>query len=293
MTELITQSELMQIKAIASDAYDSRLLSPEIRNAQAAFFVAAVGAELGLSPIQSLQNIYVIKGKAILSSHAILAIVMRRRDICKYFRLVESTAERATYETLRDGAPTPSQLTYTIDDAKRANLLNNPTWKNHPAAMLRASCGTSLARAVYPDLVLGVYDDYEAPEIRGEEPVIVSSVSAPAPQLPAAPETPHPAFAPTSSERVQELLSQIQQADSVAKLQEMAASFTREPEDVRAAIRDDYKAHAATLREVEAILSDARQEGADLEALRARAVKLPADLPSSLEAQLGAALKLS
>ena len=262
MTEIISQADFAHIKSIAADAFESRLLSPEIRNAQAAFFVAAVGAELGLSPIQSLQNIYVIKGKAILSSHAILAIVMRRRDVCKYFRLVESTAERATYQTLRDGYPEPSSFTYTLDDARRANLLSNPTWKNHPAAMLRARCGTSLARAVYPDLILGLYDEEEAVEIRGDvavsrvEPVASVPVAIDAsrvpPALPAAEPTTEPAgaFAPTDAERIEKYRAEIEACDATADLYEIAKSLQGYPV-VRDALRALYTEKRKSLEQAQ------------------------------------------
>lgn len=250
MPEIISQAEYAHLKSIAADAFESRLLSPEIRNAQAAFFVAAVGAELGLSPIQSLQNIYVIKGKAILSSHAILAIVMRRPTVCTYFRLIESTAERATYETLRAGHPKPTSLTFTIDDAKRANLLGNATWKSHPAAMLRARCGTSLARAVYPDLVLGLYNEDEGEEIREDrhivepEPSALDTSRAPAALPPAA--EPHPAFAPTDEEKIaakiEAFRAQLEACDNSGDLYEIAKDIRSLPEANRESLKSLYVA---------------------------------------------------
>lgn len=249
---ILTPQQYGEIESIAAKAFESRLLNSEIRNAQAAFFVAAVGAELGLSPLQSLQNIYVIKGKAILSAHAILALVKRRRDICSYFRLVESTAESATYETLRTGEPEPTRLTFTIEDAKRANLLNNPTWKAHPSAMLRARCGTALARAVYPDLILGVYDEYEAPEIRGSdtvsrmetEPPVALDASRVPPALPAA--EPTGPFAPTEEEKIaakiEAFRAQLEACDNNADLYEIAKDIRSLPEANRESLKSLYVA---------------------------------------------------
>lgn len=268
MSEIISAAEFAHLKAIAADAFESRLLSPEIRNAQAAFFVAAVGAELGLSPIQSLQSIYVIKGKAILSSHAILAIVMRRRDVCKYFRLVESTAERATYQTLRDGHPEPSSFTFTLDDAKRANLLSNPTWKNHPAAMLRARCGTSLARAVYPDLILGLYDEEEAVEIRGTddytrrlpaaEPVAIDASRVP-PALPAA--EPTGAFAPTEAERVAKFRAELEACETDADLFEIAKEIRALSDAAKDQLKPVYVARKEAIARAAAVAAEAAANG--------------------------------
>ena len=38
----------------------------------------------------------------------------------------------------------------------------------YPAAMLRARCSAALLRAVYPDLALGVYEQDEAEEFKGQ-----------------------------------------------------------------------------------------------------------------------------
>ena len=282
MSDLLSPADVSHLKSIASDAYDSKLLSPEIRSAQAAFFVAAVGAELGLSPIQSLQSIYVIKGKAILSSHAVLAIVMRRRDICKYFRLVESTPERATYETLRDGSDKPSSLTYTIEDAKRANLLNNPTWKSHPAAMLRARCGTALARATYPDLVLGVYDESEAEEIRGDlrgvaqEPVI-RIAPEPARTIEAAPEPAQlPAASQAQTSQAPAMIARIYEANTIAVLQGLVPEIKALSEADRDAVRAPYAAQSSCLT----LINRARVPGTDLEKLTEEALHLKGLTPA-------------
>ena len=139
------------------------------------------GDELGIGPMQALRAIHVVKGKPILSADLMIALVKKNASVCEYFRLVETTSERCTYETRRRGDPEPTRLTWTMEDARRADLTRNPTWKNHPAPMLRARCGSALARAVYPDLVMGIYDETEAVEIGGDalEPVRVEAVPLP------------------------------------------------------------------------------------------------------------------
>ncbi|MEO1632356.1 MAG: recombinase RecT [Bacteroidota bacterium] len=126
------------------------------------------GHELGIGPMQALRSIHVVKGKPILSADLMVALC-KRSGVCRYFRLVESTPERAVYETQREGDPEPTRLVWTMQDAKRARLTGNGNWQKHPAAMLRARCSSALARAVYPDLVAGIYEDDEAREIGGRD----------------------------------------------------------------------------------------------------------------------------
>lgn len=110
---------------------------------------------LGIDPMPGLAGIHVIDGRAGLSAEMIVALVHRHPD-CRYFRCVESTPERSTYETLREGSPEPTTLTWTIEDAKRAGLLGKQNWKKYPAEMLRARAAKNLGMAEFPDILLGV-----------------------------------------------------------------------------------------------------------------------------------------
>ncbi len=142
----------------------SRILPDSVKTPEAAFAIIITGRELGLTAMQSLRSIHVISGKTILSADLVASLVKSRRDVCAYFMLVESTTERAVYKTQRVGEPEPTTMTFTLDDAKRADLMSNNTWTKYPAQMLRARCITGLARAVYPDLAMGLYDTDEIQE---------------------------------------------------------------------------------------------------------------------------------
>lgn len=153
------------------------------------FVILMTGHELDISPMQAIRSINVIKGKAVMSSDLMAALVQRRSSVCEYFRLVESTPERATYETKRRGHPEPVRLSYTLAEAKAAGLLGKDNWRNHGTAMLRARSSGALARAVYPDLVHGMYVEDEGEEIARDEAV---AYAAPAP-VDAAGDAPPPA----------------------------------------------------------------------------------------------------
>lgn len=119
------------------------------------------GQELGLGVAQSLRAMHIIEGKPTLTADAMGALCLRHSDVCEYLTLAESTEERATYETHRRGTPSPVRLSWTFAQATAAGLAQKATWKAHRAAMLRARCLAAICRAVYPDLVLGVYDPDE------------------------------------------------------------------------------------------------------------------------------------
>ena len=156
-----------QLLELSSILAKSSLIPSALRDKPADVAVTLMtGRELGLSPMQSLRGISVIEGKGALNADLLVGLVLSRPSICIYFRLVESDDTKATYETHRKGLPTPTSMTFTIEQAKKANLLGKKNWISWPAAMLRARCSAHLARAVYQDLVAGIYTDDEADEIR-------------------------------------------------------------------------------------------------------------------------------
>lgn len=158
---------------VAATLVASRMF-PHVKSPEAAFAIIATGRELGLSMMQSLRGLHLIEGKPTLSSGAMVAIVKARRDVCAYFRLVESTDQVATYETQRVGEPSPTRMSFSFEDAKRAGVTGKDNWRKFPAAMLRARCEAALARAVYPDLLMGVYEpeELEKAPVRGTYEVV-------------------------------------------------------------------------------------------------------------------------
>lgn len=195
---------------VAPRLVGSRLLPKGIATPEAALAIIMTGCELGLGTMASLRSIHIVEGKPTLSADAILAVIVSRREVCKYFRLVESTASVARYETLREGHPSPTAMSFTIDEAKTAGLLGKDNWRKYPAAMLRARCIAALGRAVYPDLVLGVY---ESEELAPEPPRHVEVE-----QLPAREEVPRG----SGPSEFAYLASEVAKASTLAKLDEIA-----------------------------------------------------------------------
>lgn len=179
---IISPRNLAEAKELATTLSAARTL-PEALQQKPADVMAIVmaGAELGLAPMQSIRALVLIKGKPTLSADAMGALVKSRRDVCTWLRLVESSAAVATYETLRNGDPGPTRLSFTIEQARTAGL-NGDNWKRFPDAMLRARALSALCRAVYPDLLLGVYDPEElepAPREVNAAPVVVAPQPSP------------------------------------------------------------------------------------------------------------------
>jgi len=169
---MIDSQTIDMLSGLADRLHKAGVFGQEVTSADKAFAVLLKGHELGFSPMASAGSISIIKGKVSLSADATIALC-KRSPACLYLRLVASTEEVATYETQRHGDPSPTVLHYTIAQAKTAGLTGSQTWRGHAPAMLRARCGAAIARAVYPDLVAGIYDPDEVAEIVRSEPAPV------------------------------------------------------------------------------------------------------------------------
>jgi len=153
-----------------------------LRRPEEAAVILLTGRELGLAPMQSLRGIHVVQGRPVLSADLMVAIV-RRSGLCASWRTVESTPETCTIETRREGEPEAARKTWTMADAARAGLTaKGGNWKSYPAQMLRHRCAADLAREVYPDVVLGLYDPDEMQASAPAQPVAVAEPVEDAPE---------------------------------------------------------------------------------------------------------------
>ena len=232
-----------------------------VKSAEEALIRMVTGCELGLSPMQALRGIYVLNGKPALYADAMIAVVLQS-PACEYFLLTASTDAIATYETKRKGAPKPTTMSFTLEEAKRAGLLRNPTWGAYPAAMLRARAATALARVVYPDVCAGLYDPEElesaspppAPS-RVEAKPTPAARQAPteAPALPAAVTIPDAVVESVAERAVDSAESgfrlQLEDANSDSDLANIAAEIksAKLPADVGKALREAFKAAKARI----------------------------------------------
>lgn len=134
-----------------------------------------MGAELGLSPMLSLQNIAVINDRPSIYGDAMLAI-------CKASPLCESIEEyldgdQSQIETLtaickvrRRGFKNEITGSFSWEDAKKAGLATKAgAWLSYPKRMLQMRARGFALRDAFPDLLNGLITREEANDYQNEE----------------------------------------------------------------------------------------------------------------------------
>lgn len=112
------------------------------------------GAELGLKPLQALQNLAIINGRPALWGDAVIALV-RSSPLCEF--IIESDdGHTATCRVKRRGEPEQSR-TFGMDDAKTAGLLGKSgPWTQYPKRMRQMRARAFALRDVFPDVLRGL-----------------------------------------------------------------------------------------------------------------------------------------
>lgn len=112
------------------------------------------GMELGLQPMQAMQNIAVINGRPALWGDAVIALV-RSSSLCEY--VYESIdGDVATCRVKRRGEDEQTR-TFSMADAKAANLTGKQgPWTQYPKRMLQLRARAFALRDVFPDVLRGM-----------------------------------------------------------------------------------------------------------------------------------------
>ena len=136
------------------------------------FVALQLGAEVGLSPMASVQNIAVINGRPGLFGPAQLAVVEASGKLADIEEFLEGDgdARKAVCIVQRIGRK-PRRAEFSVTDAKRAGLWDKRgkgggpgPWQQYPDRMLAARARSFILRDVFPDVLLGL--GYSVEELR-------------------------------------------------------------------------------------------------------------------------------
>lgn len=111
------------------------------------------GRELGLDPMTSLQTIHVIERRPTLSANAMRGLAQAAGV---KFRVDDSSDTRVVMSATAPGDAGWTSVTWTLDRAKKMNLLSKTNWQKMPQAMLIARATSELCRLVAANILIGL-----------------------------------------------------------------------------------------------------------------------------------------
>lgn len=131
------------------------------------------GMELGIGPMQALQNIACVNGKPTSEGKLLLALIQSRCPEAKIE--IETSPTKATVKMTR------GQNSYTavwdIERARKLGLMDKPNYKSQPETMLKWRAVADAARTLFSDVVLGLLTNDEAEDVRADENGLVDEKS--------------------------------------------------------------------------------------------------------------------
>lgn len=123
--------------------------------------ILQMGQELGLQPMQSLNEINVIQGRPSASTKSMLGLI-RSKFPNAYIKITQDE-KRTTCEMRRDKKDEDGFTSvWDIARAAKMNLLEKDNWKKQPLTMLSWRSIAEAARMVFPDVIMNLYTPDEA-----------------------------------------------------------------------------------------------------------------------------------
>lgn len=164
----IAPSNMAELIDFAKLLANSDLVPKDYRDKPGNCMVAIqMGGELGLSPMQSIQNIAVINGRPSLWGDALLAVCLPHLDG------FEETDDGATATCVAKRGNRTVTTTFSTEDAKRAGLAGKQgPWTQYPARMRKMRARSFCLRDICADVLRGIHsaeESEDAPkEVRAE-----------------------------------------------------------------------------------------------------------------------------
>lgn len=141
------------------------------------------GAELGLTPMASLQTISVINGRTTLWGDGLLAVCQGHplwAGHKEYFTGTPGADDwTAVCEVYRRGEEKPHSCEFSVGQAKRAKLWQKDTYQSYPRRMLMMRARGFALRDAFSDALRGVISREEAEDYPSEKPAKYEVVDGP------------------------------------------------------------------------------------------------------------------
>lgn len=150
---------------------ESGALPANIDTVEKAMAIIQMGKELGLPAMVAINNINMIQGRTVISS-TMLGAMLKNRNI-EWTWLKDHAVEEngddirivteLEFEWISKVTKRPKSTTFSITWAQMevAGYTSKQNWQKYPKEMMRARCLAYAVRAIFPEVLMGMYTDLE------------------------------------------------------------------------------------------------------------------------------------
>lgn len=169
---------MLEARAVAAYLSKSKFLPTSLRGDTATALMLVITCKQYNLPITALSEVMEVNGKIGFWGRTKLGIVLKS-GVCEYIIPEEQTDKKCTLTTQRKGWPKPVTISYTIEQAEKAGLIQrSDAWKKHPADMLYWRAVSRIISQVYPDVIQGFATveeamDDDTPQIQQAQAVVM------------------------------------------------------------------------------------------------------------------------
>jgi len=184
---LLKPQNIEEAFRLAKAYQQSKLLPQRFNSPEMILTAMQFVLELGLKPLTAMRQLAVIQGTPSLFGDLPLSLCFSSgklesirewyfaadgREICTRNNNIRDEVFGAGCWVKRKGDPENLETTFTLEEAKRANLLGSSTWKSYPKRMLRYRARSQALKDKFPDALNGLsiaeYDFHEIPSNDGD-----------------------------------------------------------------------------------------------------------------------------
>lgn len=174
MDEAMKMAEMLSSSQMVPQAYRNK--------PQDTLVAMMMGSELGLNPIQALQNIATINGKPAIYGDALLALVQSHPKFGGHTESFDESSMTATCTVWRKGDAEKHTVSFSQQDAQNAKLWGKAgPWQQYPKRMLMWRARGYALRDKFADALGGLITVEEARDIQDEQDITPARPSRPSP----------------------------------------------------------------------------------------------------------------
>lgn len=156
---LTERQQYIRMLAAAGNLLPAHLRGPgNIGDPGKAFLLAETGDMLGIHPMAAVTGVHIIEGKPSLSANLMTGLVRKAGHILRVTVTgkPEDNSLKATAQLIRsDDKDFTFEVTWTVDDAKRAGLWGKGNWAKYPRAMMKSRVVSEIVREGASDVLMG------------------------------------------------------------------------------------------------------------------------------------------